>query len=425
MQYIPHKYQQEFHKSNARFRTFIAGRRGGKTFAGTVEALWWADKYPGSIGWIVAPTYVMLRDTNIPSVLELLPEWALKSWNKNESRIVLQNGSQIVFRTAEDPQKLRGVGLDWIWLDEASFMKAGVWDVLYPTLTDRGGVLWATTTPQGYDWVYRKLYKPAVDGEEDFAAWQFRTIDNPYIDPQMVEQARRDMNDQMFRQEYLATFEKFTGLVYPDFETDTHVSEFDVNNLQAPLWFIAIDVGYTNPTAIILGVEDAGHHLYIHSEWYESHKTVPEVAKQVKEMAKGRDIQAYIIDPASKGTHQTSEMSVMSQFHENGIPVVSGDNNVSAGINRVTQLLRLKALTIHPRCINVIEEFERYSWKESKDEEGNRYEKPIKAHDHLMDALRYFAMSRPDWFGRDKTDIYGVRVKDEYVEDEDPHLVDI
>lgn len=422
--YRPHKFQQLFHKSNARFRTLIAGRRGGKTIAGTVEALWWADKRPGSVGWVVAPTYPMLRDVNIPAIKEFLPGWAYSSWNKNENRIEFKNGSEISFRSAEDPDRLRGVGLDWLWLDEASFMKPQVWDVIYPTLTDTGGVMWVTTTPQGYDWVYQKLYKPAQEEDEDFDAWQYRTIDNPYIDPELVEQAQKDMNEQMFRQEYLATFEKFTGLVYPDFEKGM-VREFPEDEIQAPLYFIGIDVGYTNPTAVVLMAEDALHRLWVLDEWYESHKTAGEISKAVKEMVGDRAIEAYIVDPASKGRHQTSQMSMEDQLHEADVPVTPGDNDVMAGINRVTRLLRNNALVVHPRCVNVIREFELYSWKENKPgDESNADERPIKAHDHLMDALRYVAMSRPDWFARKDTDRYG-RIIDDGGGWEQDNLIDL
>ena len=41
-------------------------------------------------------------------------------------------------------------------------------------------------------------------------------------------------------------------------------------------------------------------------------------------------------------------------------------------------------MTVDPSCVNTINEFESYVWKEGKDE-------PVKEWDHAMDATRYFA----------------------------------
>ena len=102
--YKPHKYQRAFHKSNARFRTFIAGRRGGKTIAGTLEALSYA--YGTKIGnkqkiqtpthgWIISPTYQMLKDVNIPVLMEWCNPDTIASWNKSDNRLEFKNGSTI------------------------------------------------------------------------------------------------------------------------------------------------------------------------------------------------------------------------------------------------------------------------------------------------------------------------------------------
>ena len=124
MEYLPHKYQYEFHNSKARFRSLIAGRRGGKTLSGTIEALWQADVIAEKIGrpthgWIISPTYQMLKDVNIPMLMEWCPPESIKGFNKSDNKLELVNGSTITLRSGENPDRLRGVGLDWIWLDEA------------------------------------------------------------------------------------------------------------------------------------------------------------------------------------------------------------------------------------------------------------------------------------------------------------------
>lgn len=432
MSYVPHKFQREFHKSPARFRSIFAGRRGGKSLAGSVEALWHADKGRTN-GLIVAPTYEFLVDVNIPMVMDMVPEKSILSWNKVEKRLILVNNSQIIFRSADTSDKVgRGMSLDWTWFDEAEYMRYGrqAWESVYPALTDRRGIAWATTTPQGFGWAREVFYEPAVKGNSDYATWRYRTIDNPHIDPEIVEKARAELDERVYRQEYLASFEKFTGLVYRDFDYKVHViepKELDRDDL----YFIGIDVGYNNPTAVLLIAEDKDGNLYVVDEWYEAEKTATEVASAIHEMVGDKRIEDYIIDPASAGTHQTSQTSILTQLQESGIPCMPGNNDIRAGIDRVIQRLKPNKegnaqLYIFSTCTNIIREFEQYSWPKKKTENSNLSERPEKKFDHALDALRYVVMNRPEDFERVQRDKWGRVIPDmegeeeEFIDERDP-----
>lgn len=405
--YHPHKYQLLFHKSNARFRCLIAGRRGGKSLAGAVEAVWYAANKPGSLGLILAPTYQMIEDIHVPLVFSLIPSEAIYSFNLKSYRLKLKNGSQIRFRSTEHENRIRGSGYDWAWLDEACFMDAYVWDVLLPGLTDKKGDAWVTTTPKGLDWVHKTFYEPAQQGMKEYEAWRFATLDNPYIAPEVVEHAQRTMGEQMFRQEYMASFERFEGLVYPDYDDKRMCYASMPEGVDGILWFVGIDVGFSNPTAILLIAEDAQHKIWVEAEVYGRFKTAPEIADAIRNMVGDRNIEAYIIDPSSKGTEQTSQMSMFSQLQENGIPVSPGHNDVRAGINRMTTLIRTNQLAINEGCTNTRREIGGYTWKSAPRGISNLDERPVKSNDHTCDALRYVVMARPDWFERPERDRYG------------------
>jgi len=89
-----------------------------------------------------------------------------------------------------------------------------------------------------------------------------------------------------------------------------------------------------------------------------------------------------------------------------GLPVVPGNNTLGAGIDRVTQFIKEGRIKVFKNCVNTIREFEKYSWTKNRDSMGNRDEKPEKAFDHAMDALRYVVMSRPEHFERIERDVY-------------------
>ena len=348
--YKPHKYQLEFHKSTEQNRTIIAGRRGGKSIAGTIEALYWVDQMPKKLGRptdgvIVAPTFADVDEVNVEMIKEWCPEGSIASWNETKHIMTFINGSRIFFKYA-DPKKIgRGRKYHWAWLDEASIYEQGqkVWETLAPALTDYKGSVWVTTTPQGKDWVYKTFYYPALIGTPNFKAWTFKSVENPYIDPDYIEEKRNSMSEAMFRQEYEASFESFTGLIYPDWNESMLIDSYD--RAEDSLYFIGIDVGWQHPTGIVLMAEDREHNLYVIDEEQKQFTTTKDIEQLINGILernglRRQDIQEWIIDPASKGTDQTSGMSMYDQLQDPTImeiplPLTPGVNDVMAGINRI------------------------------------------------------------------------------------------
>ena len=124
-----------------------------------------------------------------------------------ERMVTLPGGGTAQVRSADDPQSLRGEGLDLAVLDECAYIRQAAWfEALRPTLSDRKGGALFISTPHGINW-FRDLW---LRGQDDaFPAWQswtFKTSDNPYIDKAEIEDARRTLLSRIFRQEYEADF---------------------------------------------------------------------------------------------------------------------------------------------------------------------------------------------------------------------------
>ncbi len=117
------------------------------------EQLLRAIEHPGSLGVIGAPTYPMLRDATARTFFALLPASLIASYNKTEGHLILRNGSEILFRSLDAPDGLRGLNLAWFWLDEAPLCGYYAWQVLKGRLRQRGYATsgWATGTPKGRD----------------------------------------------------------------------------------------------------------------------------------------------------------------------------------------------------------------------------------------------------------------------------------
>jgi hypothetical protein len=157
-------------------------------------------------------------------------DW-IKKTNESDLSISLVNGSVIALRGADRSyDSLRGVGLDFLVMDEFADISSEAWyEVLRATLSDRKGGAMFTGTPRGYgNWAYDLYCKGGVD--KDWQSFQFTTLDGGQVDDDEVEQAKSDLDERTFKQEYLATFETYAGAIYYNFERDLNVARLKDNN---------------------------------------------------------------------------------------------------------------------------------------------------------------------------------------------------
>jgi phage terminase large subunit len=79
----------------------------------------------GRLYLVAAPTYPMLSDSSIRTTVEIcrmLGVYNHDSLKRQPPSLLLPNNSEILFRSADDPERLRGPNLSGVWLDEASLM---------------------------------------------------------------------------------------------------------------------------------------------------------------------------------------------------------------------------------------------------------------------------------------------------------------
>lgn len=211
-------------RETTRFRVVVAGRRWGKTTLAGVDMLAAAQHArPGQRVWYVAPTRVLAKDVFWRPLKQLVPPtWFAKPPSETELDIELVNGALLQVRGAEDPDSLRGRGPWHVVIDEYADMAPEAWtEVIRPALADTKGSALFLGTPKLFNHFY-DLHRFA-QGAPDWATWQFRSVDNPHIDPAEVEAARTQLDPRTFRQEFEASFEALAGRVYYAFQRDRHL----------------------------------------------------------------------------------------------------------------------------------------------------------------------------------------------------------
>lgn len=196
----------------ARFHLTICGRRWGKTRLGALLCIRTAAD--GGRAWWVAPSYKMSK-VGWRLIRRLAVQVPGADIQKAELSVAFPNGGEIQVRSADNPDSLRGEGLDFVVMDECAFMHEEAWtEALRPALSDRKGRALFISTPKGRNWIWRLWQRCIDEHDPEWHGWQLPTSDNPYIDPAEIEAARRGLPERIFAQEYLAQFLDDAGGVF-------------------------------------------------------------------------------------------------------------------------------------------------------------------------------------------------------------------
>ena len=413
-----HRKQNEVFQDTHRFRVVCAGRRSGKTVLGHVTILDWATKAVG-LYWIISPTYRQAKQIHWRHLQHFIPrDWVLKK-NEVELSITLKNGSIIELKGAENPDALRGVKLRGLVIDEIASIRNWEWlwsEVLRPTLTDYQSPALFISTPKGYNHFYELYQAGQIDnGDGGYKSWRFTSYDNPYIPKGEIDNAKKELTEDTFAQEYLADFRKHTGLAHKQWDREIHLIEsFDVpNEWNRGRGFDFGDVHYTASVRIAIDGED---NWFLETSYMDNNKDTKQHAEAILSMDYGLPFIPCWGDPSGK--------QWMEYFRLHNLNINPADKTIGQGFRGWVEFCVEKineGLISHPghtvrlpdgRTIEnapkffvlnngkndaFVSQIEKLSWKQTitgenvpvLDEDGD----PTGGHYDLMAALRYFAVS--------------------------------
>ena len=207
-----HPRQREIALDDSRFRVAACGRRFGKTRLGA--ALCVKTAADGKRAWWIAPTYKVSEVgwRMIRRLSQQVPEAIIRQGDRT---VTFPNGGEVVVRSADNPDSLRGEGLDFVVFDECAFINEAAWvEAIRPSLADRKGRALFISTPKGHDWFWRLWQRCVNEDDHEWRGWQLPTVDNPFIDPAEIEAARAGLPERIYQQEFLAMFLDDAGGVF-------------------------------------------------------------------------------------------------------------------------------------------------------------------------------------------------------------------
>jgi predicted phage terminase large subunit-like protein len=233
--------QQEFRQSKAWIRGFFAGRGAGKTKIGAIDIL--RRSRAGDPCMAISPDSNVIRDTTLPTFIETARATGQyvrdvvspvpKVWFYCEDGGL----ADLIFKSAETPDKLRGPSKAYLWLDEATVMCREVFDLALPVLRHQGrmGPLVLTATPKGtrhwtfglfyeeqdpllvesrdpssFIWIAGKPYLPKPNSHLVHAS----TRENPFLPAEFYSNIRSNYGQKLAEQELEGEFVELTGMMF-------------------------------------------------------------------------------------------------------------------------------------------------------------------------------------------------------------------
>ena len=223
--FTPHPKQRDMVNdiigSAAKYHVACVGRQFGKSLMAINLSLYWMiNDGPVKVLWI-SPTYSQTSKVQKEIMQAIGGSNIVKNCNYSSNYITLKNGSEIIFRSAEKYDNIRGLTVDYGILDEAAFMKEDAWkEAIKPVFLVRGKKVLFISTPKGKNW-FHELYQLARSNDyENYKAYTGSSYDTPYINIEEIEDAKRTLPPNVFQQEYLAKFIDSGGEVFSNLDTN-------------------------------------------------------------------------------------------------------------------------------------------------------------------------------------------------------------
>lgn len=408
----PHAVQSKLYRSQARFNVGVAGRRSGKTFLAKLKVRREALSKPGAWFVCAGPTNDQARNVfweQTPSLKDLFHDDEVEKVREVPPTIMLRNGTRITVVGMDKPQRIRGIALDGIVLDEYATMKPNVWAaVIRPLLSDPSkdpGWAWFIGTPEGRNHFW-DIYKSALS--DDTGTWgAFTWPSADIMDPAEVESARRELDEKTFQQEFEASFIDFVGRAYYPFTVEEHCRPLEyVPN--RPLIF-CFDFNLAPGVAAVVQEQHEGERSFtavIGQVWIPSDSNTPRVcAKLIQDWGhhKGPVICYGDYSGGTAGTSsvQGSDWDLIAQAlrkHWKSVHIETRPNpKQRARINAVNSRLKsvdgdIRMYVDPKKASRVVDDLEGVTLL--KGGSGELDKKPGDALTHISDGLGYYIHQR-------------------------------
>lgn len=359
---------------------------------------------------VVREVYESLRESCYDLLKEIIEDLGLTRKQviiyKNPIQIDFCNGSKIIFKGMDKPEKLKSINdVSIVWLEEASEVKyEGYKELLgrlrHPTKSLH---IFLTLNPVGIEnWVYRHFFKRLDEqGQEvtvldDELLYEQHTIvhngvyyhhslctDNLFLPQSYMDEleSMKDYDPDLYRVAKLGRFGVNGRRVLPQFTVDTNIAHIlsTINHIPSQFHFCGMDFGFEESYNAVIqcAVDDKEKVLYIYNEYYKNHMTDDKTAKDLK--ALGLDKVLITADCA--------EPKAIQYYNQEGFRMRPCTKYTRSRLENTRKVKRFKKIICSGECINTIRELQTLTY--AKDKKGNMIDDEFNIDPHTFSAIWY------------------------------------
>lgn len=366
--------------------------RSGKTLCMSLSFVMWAmESFSGQNFAMCGKTIGSFR-RNVLFWLKLMLRsrgYKVEDHRADNLVVVTRKGKENYFyifggKDERSQDLIQGITLAGVFFDEVALMPESFVNQATGRCSVDGSKFWFNCNPDGpYHWFKTNWIDRAE--EKKLVYLHFTMEDNLSLTERIKDRYRSMYSGVFYKRYILGLWAVAEGVIYDMFDAAKHVIKGLPESIGSR--YVSIDYGTQNATVFLLWEKNLQGKWICSKEYYysgrdeSSQKTDSEYADDLEEFTKGLDIERVIVDPAAA--------SFIAELKKRGFRIKKAKNDVLDGIRFVGNMLNLGALLFSEDCRETIKEFSSYIWDEKALERGE--DKPIKQHDHCMDAVRYFA----------------------------------
>lgn len=316
--------------------------------------------------------------------------WREQDYNRTDRVYKFPNGSYIEFFSADSESKVRGPRRNILYINEANNL---TFDTYYQLAIRTDLEVWLDYNPSHEFWVHTELA-----GDPDAVTLTLTYKDNEALAPSIVKEIEKNRTkafkdeslpvlqlfaDSNIKNSYWANWWKVYGLgmlgslegvIFSNWKQIAQVPD------GAVLLGYGQDFGYSNHEAATVAVYRHDNKLILDELIYRKGLLNSDLASLYKSTGIKPGVPVYADQAEPKSIKE------LGSYGFNVLPATKGADSVNFGID----LLQGFEILVTKRSLNLIKELRTYSW--ARDKAGKTTNKPVKAFDHAIDAVRYLAV---------------------------------
>ena len=384
--FTPHADQRD--KINAmldpevKYIVLTTGRQWGKTLLAQNLLIKWGIETPNQVLMWVSPVYSQARKVFDSLINAGMDTGLIQEANKSNLIIKLVNGSVIHFKSGERADSIRGFTLHYLIVDEAAFFKDEVWNmVLKPTILVNGKKVLFISTPKGKNYLYSLSIRGNDPEQTAYLSLNGSSYNTPYISSDELNEAKKTLPEDIFRQEILGEFIDSGGEVFVDLDRYCVLDHYPPKQERKKYWG-GVDFGRQNDYSVLTIFDDDGNLVYFYRE---RQKAWGEIIGNITQKLREYDASAQV-EVNSIGDVLYEQLKQKYQKVEPFITSQSSKQNIVEDFIYATNegLIKLPTQELNPQLYN---ELRTYSFEYSIKTRRISYAAIQGAHDDIIMSM--------------------------------------